>query len=251
MRISWLGEEGALGLARRLGVAARLAQVLGQLLQRRAAAVELAHLAQRQQRESQRQRRQRHRQPDADHVVVLHRRVARGDLLADVMRGAHRQAVDLLAQCHQLGLQLEQRVARRALAARGAEYLVGAADEAVHAHQRVGELGLVGQDAGDALVVQQADAADPDVVAQLQRRGVEHAPRVDRAAPLVAQAQVLGLGLVDEQHGVVVGHLDGLAQQRGLAHLQPGHRQQGEDQPDAEHAQPGRPAAPCVRHRGF
>ncbi len=74
--VAHVGQERALGLARRFGLAPRLAQPVGQVDQRLLTLTELTHLAHHHQREDQRQHRQAHDQQQPDLVVLAHRQVA-------------------------------------------------------------------------------------------------------------------------------------------------------------------------------
>ncbi len=250
-----VGQEHALRLAGRLSLMAGVAQVAGQVHQLGLAHAELAHLAQRQHTERQHQQRQEHRQCQADLVVPAHGRVALADLLRHMVRGAERQRMDRLAQGEQAGLELGQAGGIEGHAPRRGQHAVGIGDELLHLLQGCLVVGVADHQADRPLAVQQADAADPDVVAQLQRVAVEILALAARTRPLLAQAQVLGLHLVQAEHDIVVLIDHGLLQQQILSRLHHRHRGQGQRQHQAQHAEqreatPAHGGSPTSNGRG-
>ena len=241
-----VGQEGALGRARILGLAPRFAQPGRQVLQRGAALLQLAHLAHRQQREGGAQRDQERVQRQAEPALLPQRLVAGVGALRPAVQGGQREFVHRCGQCLQRAGQGRQRRAVRRAAAAAAQVAVGGAHEGVHLGQGVGVVHVVGHQAQQLGRAYQADPADPDVIAQLQGLGVELV-RGQRALPLIAQPQVLDLDLVDAERRIAVARAQRLLGQRQLAALHPHRRRQHERQHTADQAQPA--GTPPERYR--
>ena len=238
-RMAHVGEEFALHLAGAQRLFARIVQPVGHGFHGAPALVELAHAAQCEKAEQSDHRGEKRRQRQAHAVVLRQRVVARRHLLGDAVSAGQQHLVDRFVECLEVGQQrLHRCAAERRLRAR-AEVQVAAVDEVAQRAQRRAVLGVVGQNALRAVGLQQPDAADEDVVAQLQR--IACTRRVGGGlAPAFAQAQVLGLELEQIEHQVVVLALHRLPEQRKLARLHEERGHQSQDQHRAGDDEPAR-----------
>ena len=230
-----VGQEFTLGHVGGLGLDARIAQLVSQLFQALASALQLAQLAQRHATKHQHHGQQKAGQRQARMVVLAHFQLALGHLHGHAVGGAEHHLVDglvellQLAQQHLGGLRAEAR--RRATA----QVEVGALDEAVDVAHHLGVVVVGLQQAAGPVTAEQGHPADEDVVAQLHLGAVG---LCQVAAQALAQAQVLHLHLVHADHQVVVLGLQRHVQQRELARLHKGCRQHTGQQQQADQAEP-------------
>ena len=118
------------------------------------------------------------------------------------MRRPQRHAVHGLPKLQHLATQSVQRCGVGRLGAR-AELAVGARDEVIHTLQTFGQRRIVSHQTAGAGFAQQLDAADKNVVAQLQLIVQVAGGRLGVCRPGVAQPQIFVFGLVDAQHDIV------------------------------------------------
>ena len=122
----------------------------------------------------------------------------------------------------------------------GAHHLIGLGDEGLglahgFRHLRAGAHGPAAQG-----IAQHLDAADEDVVAQLERLGPQLLLRAGAAGPAFAQPQVLVISLIEEVGEVVAADEHRLGHEGALAPLNPGtHPHEHQDDAGQRH-QPGR-----------
>ena len=234
-----VGQEGGLGLAGALGLPPCHTKAAGQLLQHHAPRTQLAHLAKRDVGKGEGEHRHENRQAQAQLVLLAHGQVAFFHLFGRAVGRTQRQAVNRCAQRFQFEPGVGQEAAAGSVAL-FAQLGVGAQHEALQSGQRLQVRRVLGQAAAGAVTLQQAQSAHEDLVAQLQRLDVLLCGHIHGVAPALAQAQVLDLGLVDAEHGIVVAGTHRVAQQRELPRLHQRHRQQRHEQPEAHQPQPAK-----------
>ena len=227
--VAHVGQEGALGAAGLLGLEPGLLQPRGELLELDAALLERAHLAHHDDREHQDQQALEDGQADADAVLLAHALVAADDARTDGLVRQQREVAHRRRQRVHVGQHRAQRrhVHRRRRVR--PEHRVDAGDDRVELPEHPAVLGQVGHDLAGAHRIDQADAADEDVVAlaqrflaaaalgRRQRRHLAH-----EVVHLAVEPEVFGLEL-EEAPDDVVALVDDLgAEQPQRLRLQPG-----------------------------
>ena len=227
--VAHVGQEGALGPVGLLGLGLGLLQPGGELLQRLAAALERTHLPHDDAGEQQDQQALEQGQRDADAVLLAHALVAADDarahrLVRQQRQIAHRRRQRLVVGDHRLQRGRVQRLGRLR-----AQHGIDPLDHAVQQAHHPVMLGQVGHDLAGALRIDQADAADEDVVAlakirlgQIALRRRQGGAVAREVAQLLAQAQVFGLELEEAPDDVVALIDDIGAEQAQRLRLQPG-----------------------------
>ena len=167
--VAHVGEKDALAAAGLLGLDARGPQVVGQRFEAAPAGRQEFELPHHREAEQQQQDALEQREREADPAVLRDRCIARRRALVQQVRGTDRQVVQRAVEAIQPGAQFGELGTVQACHGLAAERAVGVCDEGAHLLDRRAVGGLLAHRFGSARMVDQADPAHEDVVAQLQQ----------------------------------------------------------------------------------